>query len=392
MSAPVQQAPFDVARLDRCLGERGIDLLIATSKHSVQYLLGGYRFFFYGEGGDNAISRTSYVSAVGYLPGSVDATFYVGNTLERDQQFFEPLWVPEVIDDAWSGADVAARCADQIVALGLDRATVAVEMPFLPAQVYVRLVELLPRVTFVDAVPALEEMRAVKTVAELDRLRRVSELVCESMLATFAIVEPGMTTAAIADAMRVEEVSRGLRFHYCLTTTGTDHRRAPSARPVESGATLSLDSGGSLDGYLGDIARMAVLGEPTPLQRELLDEVRAIQEAARDVLRPGATGQEVYAAGEAAKMVSPHGPLTSFVAHGMGLVPHEQPHLVDDVRHGADRTHWEAPLEAGMVVSVETTLKHPTVGFVKLEDTVAITPEGSEGLGDGARDYTVAGA
>ncbi len=33
----------------------------------------------------------------------------------------------------------------------------------------------------------------------------------------------------------------------------------------------------------------------------------------------------------------------------------------------------EMPLEAGEVVSVETTLLHPARGFIKLEDTVVVT-------------------
>jgi hypothetical protein len=39
--------PFDGNLLDRLLDEAGIDVLIATSKHNIQYLLGGYRFFFF---------------------------------------------------------------------------------------------------------------------------------------------------------------------------------------------------------------------------------------------------------------------------------------------------------------------------------------------------------
>src|SRR6266567_1758445 len=39
--------PFDTARLDDLLEGAGIDLLLVTSKHNVQYLLGGYRFFFF---------------------------------------------------------------------------------------------------------------------------------------------------------------------------------------------------------------------------------------------------------------------------------------------------------------------------------------------------------
>ena len=40
-------APFDTAKLDRLMDEAGLDILIATSRHNVQYLLGGYRFFVF---------------------------------------------------------------------------------------------------------------------------------------------------------------------------------------------------------------------------------------------------------------------------------------------------------------------------------------------------------
>ncbi|HVU41540.1 MAG TPA: aminopeptidase P family N-terminal domain-containing protein, partial [Xanthobacteraceae bacterium] len=41
------KAPFDTARLDRLMDEAGIDVLVTTSKHNVQYLLGGHRAFFF---------------------------------------------------------------------------------------------------------------------------------------------------------------------------------------------------------------------------------------------------------------------------------------------------------------------------------------------------------
>jgi Xaa-Pro dipeptidase len=50
MNAPVKTSakiPFDTARLDRLMDEAGMDVLIATSKHNVQYLLGGHRAFFF---------------------------------------------------------------------------------------------------------------------------------------------------------------------------------------------------------------------------------------------------------------------------------------------------------------------------------------------------------
>jgi Xaa-Pro aminopeptidase len=45
-----------------------------------------------------------------------------------------------------------------------------------------------------------------------------------------------------------------------------------------------------------------------------------------------------------------------------------------------------------MVISIETTIPHPRRGFVKLEDTVAVTDTGFEIFGEGARGWNRAGA
>jgi Xaa-Pro aminopeptidase len=44
-----------------------------------------------------------------------------------------------------------------------------------------------------------------------------------------------------------------------------------------------------------------------------------------------------------------------------------------------------------MVISVETTLQHPQRGFIKLEDTVVVTPAGHEVYGDRIRGWNRAG-
>ena len=44
-----------------------------------------------------------------------------------------------------------------------------------------------------------------------------------------------------------------------------------------------------------------------------------------------------------------------------------------------------------MVVSIETTMLHPKRGFIKLEDTVAVTETGWEGMGDEPRSWNAAG-
>jgi Xaa-Pro aminopeptidase len=49
------------------------------------------------------------------------------------------------------------------------------------------------------------------------------------------------------------------------------------------------------------------------------------------------------------------------------------------------------PLEAGMVISVETTMLHPSRGFIKLEDTLAVTADGYEMFGQGSRGWNRGG-
>jgi Xaa-Pro aminopeptidase len=75
----------------------------------------------------------------------------------------------------------------------------------------------------------------------------------------------------------------------------------------------------------------------------------------------------------------------------MGLVSHEAPRLTDSgpVPYPADDA--DRPLEAGSVISVESTLQHPTRGFIKLEDTVVVTDTGHEIYGEGARGWNRAG-
>ncbi|MGO4831361.1 aminopeptidase P family protein, partial [Rhizobiaceae sp. 2RAB30] len=72
--------PFDQQRVDGLMDEAGIDVLLATSKHNVQYLLGGYKFIFFAA--MDAIGHSRYLPVVVYEQGKPDAAAYVGNKME----------------------------------------------------------------------------------------------------------------------------------------------------------------------------------------------------------------------------------------------------------------------------------------------------------------------
>ena len=71
---------------------------------------------------------------------------------------------------------------------------------------------------------------------------------------------------------------------------------------------------------------------------------------------------------------------------------HEAPRLTDHGPVPYPAPDADLPLEAGEVISVETTLLHPTRGFIKLEDTVVVTDSGHEIYGEGLRGWNKAGS
>jgi len=383
------KVPFDHKRLDRLMDEAGIDLVIATSKHNVQYLLGGHRanFFDYMD----ATGITRYLPVFVYPKGAPEKAAYIGHRLEKFQREVKPMWTAETQTMTNGSVDAMQAAIDYIRKAGLKNKRIATEFGFLPYDASIVLRAAFPDADWVDALFVLERQRVKKSADELAKLKTASEAVLASMQAVIANTAPGATKADVVEALRREETNRGLTFEYCLITCGTSLNRAPSDQKWEKGDIMSIDSGGNFHGYIGDICRMTIQGEPDAELAELLAEIESIQRAAMKPVRAGAMGREIYAAGEPLRARSKHHNHMEFLAHGMGLVSHEAPRLTHrgPVRYPASDA--DIPLEAGEVISVETTLLHPSRGFIKLEDTVVVTDTGHEVYGEGARGWNRAG-
>jgi Xaa-Pro aminopeptidase len=384
-----QALPFDAKRLDRLMDEAGMDVLLATSKHNVQYMLGGHRSIFFDY--MDAIGVSRYLPIVVYPKGAPDKAAYFGHRLEGFQREVKPFWTPEAQTNSSGALDTMKRATDYLQKAGFAGKRIGIETTFMPMDAGTALRKALPNADIQDALVVLERQRLRKSPEELAMLRTSSEKVIDSMLATIAQHGPGSTKAEITETLRREEVNRGLTFEYCLIAAGNSHNRAPSPQRWEKGDVLSVDSGANYHGYIGDLARMAVLGEPDAELEDLLGEIETIQRAAFKPIKAGAMGGEIYAAGEALVAKSKLHNNLEFLAHGMGLVSHEAPHLTSTgpVPYTDEDAH--RPLEAGMVISVETTLKHPSRGFIKLEDTIAVNDTGFEIFGEGGRGWNRGG-
>jgi Xaa-Pro aminopeptidase len=384
--AHVNEAPFDTGRLDRLMDAAGIDLLLATSQPVVRYLLGGYRSGFFAH--FDAIGLSRHLPIYLYSPGAPERARYIGHRLEMWQLEAAPLPVAHAEASSNGSADAMRRAVAVCAQLPRAPSRIGVELPFLPADAYAVLRDAFPSAQVVDAVALLERLRAVKSPAELDLLRRASDQVIEAMLAVMA-QGAGRSKRDLVETLRREQVNRGLDFDYCLITAGRSHNRAATDQHWNEGDVLSLDSGGNFQGYIGDVCRMGILGEPDAELHDLLAEIDSVQHAAFRAVRAGNPGRAVYDGADQALRSAPNRGHIDFLAHGMGLVTHEVPHLARHGNYAADDA--DRPLEVGMVLSIETTLKHRR-GYIKLEDTVVVGREGFTILGEAGRGWNRGGA
>src|SRR5262252_3434348 len=210
--------PFDTARLDRLMDDAGMDVLLATSKHNVQYLLGGHRAFFFDYMDAMGLSR--YLPIVVYAKGAPDKAAFFGHRLENFQRELKPFWMPVQQANSSGTLDTIQKAIDHIRKSGVKAKAVAAELAFLPVDAG-RLLQNAFDGELKDALFVLERMRALKTPEELAKLKIASEAVIESMQAVIAGHAPGATKAELTEALRREETNRGLTFEYCLITAGT---------------------------------------------------------------------------------------------------------------------------------------------------------------------------
>ncbi|HET7264758.1 MAG TPA: Xaa-Pro peptidase family protein [bacterium] len=383
----IPAAPFDLERLARVARGQGVDVVLASTRHNVRYLTGGYYLHFFARA--SRFGGGQYLSFVAVPAASPQSAFYVGrrDQILNEQDYidaFGPFWIDErhwVPRGPSMSQDAACVAARALRAGGHAAATIAIESSFLPADAYDALRRELPEATFVNAAPLLGELRAVKQPRELERLREIHRLTAEVIRRVFRESTATDTTREISTKIQRRVGERGAGFLYSLINVGPGLLRAPSSEPWGRGRPMHLDVGAELDEYVADVARMGSVGAPPQAAAALFEICKAAQSRARAAVGPGVACAEVWRVGTEAIRTGPSAERGRFLAHGLGIVSHEPPVVAEGERR---------PLETGMVVSIETEFRDPDVGHIKLEDSVVVTEAGCEGLGDVDRGWCVA--
>jgi Xaa-Pro aminopeptidase len=153
-------------------------------------------------------------------------------------------------------------------------------------------------------------------------------------------------------------------------------------RILQDGDFVVVDMGCRYKGYCSDMTRTFCIGEPTEEMKRVYATVLEAQKTGEAAVRNGATGQDVDRA--ARKIINDAGYGEYFLnrlGHGVGIAIHEDPYIVD----GND-----VPLEPGNVFSIEPGIYLPGKFGVRIENLVAVKPDGNaEPLNKFTRDMII---
>ena len=279
----------------------------------------------------------------------------------------------------WSAAFMSAGKK-----IGLNQGRFGVEPTRLRFLELAFLKEALPGVDFVDGSAALEALRVRKDAGELEKMRRAALIAQEAMLHTLRSLQEGMTEKEIANELFINMLRAGsdVELPFPPIVAAGENSANPHAVPTDqvlkAGDLLLIDWGAGYEGYFSDITRTFTLGE---VDQELIRIGEVVLEANRVGREAGKPGLDAGTVDRAARsVIDSAGYGKAFIhrtGHGLGMEAHEQPYIFSEN---------DMLLVPGMTFTVEPGIYLEGKGGVRIEDDVAVTPDGLESLTDMPRE------
>lgn len=239
-----------------------------------------------------------------------------------------------------------------------------------------RLKQQLPGVPIVSANPVVRAQRMIKSPAELALMQAANDIMLASLRYAGERTRIGMTPADIDAMIAAAQKKLGGAYDGGLVLIGEASAYPHGSKKphvVARGDIVLLDCTSSVHGYQADISRTYVVGNPTPEQRKLWDQVHRGQQIAITTAKVGLPAGAVDDAVRRTYESWGFGPgyrlpgLSHRTGHGIGMEVHEPVYLV----HGET-----TPLAPGMCFSDEPGLYIPGKFGIRLEDCWHMTENG----------------
>jgi Xaa-Pro aminopeptidase len=229
----------------------------------------------------------------------------------------------------------------------------------------------------VDIEPALYYLRRRKEPDELALLRKAIAGTGAMYELAREIIEPGINELEVFSRLQQAAVEE---FREMLTGTGNDYAcnargGPPRDRQAQDGELYILDLGPAFRGYFADNCRtLAVNRRPTDQQQQAWEKIAAVFPLVENTVKPGLSCQALYH--QVKQLMDDYlpGVFNHHLGHGIGLYPHEAPHL---------NPNWDDVFEVGDVFAVEPGLYAPPLAAgIRLENDYLVTETGVELLSD----------
>ncbi len=248
-----------------------------------------------------------------------------------------------------------------------------------------RLKQLAPLRGISSAAPAIAKLRMHKSPEEIALIQHAIDVTIEAHRAAWQRAAPGLYEYEIAATMMDVYQDAGCERSAYAPIVGSGPNSvylhySRNNRRMDAGEVLLMDVGAECAGYAADITRtIPVSGKFTRRQREIYDIVLGAQKAAIAAVKPGQTlsktaPNSLYRI--AYDYIDSHGKdlhgdsLGKYFTHGLGH------HVGLDVHDASDPS---APLEAGMVITIEPGIYIPEEKLgVRIEDMVLVTENGAK--------------
>jgi Xaa-Pro aminopeptidase len=230
------------------------------------------------------------------------------------------------------------------------------------------------RAELVDIDVEVLRQRRRKDPDELARIRKAIAGTERMYQLARSIVRPGVNELQVFNDLQSAAV---IEFGEMLTGTGNDYQCAsrggpPRDRACRAGDLYILDLGPAYRGYFADNARTIAVSEVSDLQQTAWEFIARAFAHIESVVVPGKSCRELYAEVKGILAECPCGAFDHHLGHGIGLFPHEAPHL---------NPNWDDTFEVGDVFTAEPGLYAPELrAGIRIENDYIVTENGIDNL------------
>lgn len=362
MSDPVMVSDEILAKVRGAMEEAGVDVLVPMSPENLAYASGAAP-------PSQKTVRSRLAAAI--VPADGRDTEVVTVKLEaagvRSQSRLDRVTAYEEFVEHPIDV-IAGSLRDR----GLADARIGIETTYLTHADHERLRWQLPGATLRTVDRLWEKLRQIKTASEIERIRHIGQAAQRITEECVALVGAGSTERALGNLI-TERYHEAGGDALTMLVVASGERSAqlngpPTGKVMEPGDIVRTDVIGTAGHYYSDVARTAVVGEPTADQRKVYDLLLDVHRRCLDALRPGAISSDIYAIYHDA-MTAAGLPAYHFVGHGLGVTLHEEP-FINPLKPIA--------LEDGMVICIEPLTSIEGRFGIQVEDEVLITSDGCE--------------